>query len=197
MRAMTDSPDSPPMMEADPKAPPSPQWHEPAFIRLVRRIFDVGMQAISWLGVVLVAVILLTVCMRSLGFTTSKLGELQWWLFGTLFMVGLSYATLTDCHVRMDLLSNSLPNALRRCIDVMGLALLQIPLLGLLVWKGSLYFYESWRVNESSDNSGGLPWLWIPKGMVVLALALLLLVSLFHLIRLCMGYPLHQTEAAD
>ena len=105
-----------------------------------------------------------------------KLDEIQWHFYGLVTMVGISYALVTDSHVRVDILHMQLSRRAQRVIEVIGILALLVPFIYLMIDQGWDYFYESWRVNERSDSPTGLPARWafkavIPASFVLLALA--------------------------
>ena len=61
-------------------------------------------RAVSWLSVIMVLVVTTDVIMRYL-FRTSYVfvQELEWHLFGALFLLGAGYTLLHDDHVRVDI----------------------------------------------------------------------------------------------
>lgn len=132
---------------------------------------------VMWVNFILVIAIVSQVFMRyafSLNFP--QLDELQWHLYGLTTMFGLSYALVSNSHVRVDLLHVLLSRRSQRIIEILGILFLLTPFLYLMIDKGFDYFYESWRVNERSDSPIGLPARWalkavIPSSFILLALA--------------------------
>jgi tripartite ATP-independent transporter DctM subunit len=91
-------------------------------------------------------------------------------------MIGISYALVTDSHVRVDVLHMSLSRRTQRVVEMLGILTLLSPFIYLMIDQGYDYFYDSWRVNERSDSPTGLPGRWafkavIPASFVLLALA--------------------------
>ncbi len=132
---------------------------------------------VMWANLALIAAIVTQVSMRyvfSLNFP--KLDEIQWHFYGLVTMVGISYAMVTDSHVRVDLLHMQLSRRAQRIIEVIGILGLMTPFLYLMIDQGWDYFAESLRVNERSDSPTGLPARWafkavIPFSFILLALA--------------------------
>ncbi|MBL1241909.1 MAG: TRAP transporter large permease subunit, partial [OCS116 cluster bacterium] len=132
---------------------------------------------VMWVNFILVIAIVSQVFMRyafSLNFP--QLDELQWHLYGLTTMFGLSYALVSNSHVRVDLLHVLLSRRSQRIIEILGILFLLTPFLYLMIDKGFDYFYESWRVNERSDSPIGLPARWalkavIPSSFILLGLA--------------------------
>lgn len=108
--------------------------------------------------------------------------ELQWYLFGGVFMLCAAYALLKDAHVRIDVLSSMLGRQGRDWIDIIGHALFLIPLCLLLLYEGWPFFLRSFTSGETSSNAGGLV-LWPAKLLVPLGFFLLLLQAFSELIK--------------
>lgn len=138
---------------------------------------------VMWANVLLIAAIVSQVTLRYLfDLNFPKLDEIQWHFYGLVTMVGISYALVTDSHVRVDLLHMQLSARARRVIEIIGILALLVPFIYLMVDQGYDYFYESWRVNERSDSPTGLPARWALKAVIPVSFALLGFAALARLI---------------
>ncbi len=138
---------------------------------------------VMWANVLLIAAIVSQVTLRYLfDLNFPKLDEIQWHFYGLVTMVGISYALVTDSHVRVDLLHMQLSARARRVIEIIGILALLVPFIYLMVDQGYDYFYESWRVNERSDSPTGLPARWALKAVIPVSFVLLGLAALARLI---------------
>ena len=54
--------------------------------------------------------------------------ELQWYLFGAVFMLAAAYTLQRNEHIRIDIISNMLPARGRNWIDIVGHTLFLLPL---------------------------------------------------------------------
>lgn len=145
---------------------------------------------VMWVNILLIGAITAQVLLRYfLNQNYPKLDEVQWHFYGLVTMIGVSYALVTDSHVRVDVLHMTLSRRAQRVIEIAGLLLLLTPVLYLMIDQGYDYFYESFRINERSDSPIGLPARWalksvIPLSFVLLALAVLArLLHDFHALR--------------
>ncbi|MEM6934737.1 MAG: TRAP transporter large permease subunit, partial [Pseudomonadota bacterium] len=111
-----------------------------------------------------------------------KLDEIQWHFYGLVTMIGISYALVTDSHVRVDVLHMSLSRRTQRLIEVLGILTLLVPFIYLMIDQGYDYFYDSFRVNESSDSPTGLPARWAFKAVIPISFVLLALAASARLI---------------
>ncbi len=138
---------------------------------------------VMWTNILLIVAIVAQVLFRYLlNQNFPKLDELQWHFYGLVTMAGISYAMVTDSHVRVDLLHMQLSRRAQRIIEVLGILTLLTPFIYLMIDQGYDYFYESLRVNEGSSSPTGLPARYILKSVIPLSFVLLALAALARLI---------------
>lgn len=119
----------------------------------------------TWLGryiawAILLAVIISAVnaIVRKVVGTSSNVWlELQWILFGAVFLLCSPWTLLSNEHIRIDVVSSLLPKSVRNWIDVIGHVLFLIPIGLVMMWTGWPFFFRSLLQNEQSNNAGGLP----------------------------------------
>ncbi|MFW8637440.1 TRAP transporter large permease subunit [Cribrihabitans pelagius] len=129
---------------------------------------------VMWANLLLVLAIVSQVALRYLlNQNYPKLDEIQWHFYGLVTMIGISYALVTDSHVRVDVLHMQLSRRARRIIEVIGILALLVPFIYLMIDQGFDYFSESWRVNERSDSPTGLSARWALKAVIPLSFLLL------------------------
>jgi TRAP-type mannitol/chloroaromatic compound transport system permease small subunit len=137
----------------------------------------------SWM--MLIAVILANVVMRYvLGGSLVALEELQWHLYAFGFMVGLSYTLVHDQHVRVDVLAEKWGPRLRAKIEIAAMLVLVIPFAAIILYDSFSFIEFSIRLNEKSRSPGGLPYRWIIKSVIPLAMGLLILAALARMARM-------------
>ena len=161
--------------------------HEESDRQKIAVAIDQGVKAIGhvvmWANVLLITAIFTQVSLRYLlSQNYPKLDEIQWHFYGLVTMIGISYALVTDSHVRVDVLHMQLSRRAQRIIEVLGILTLLVPFLYLMIDQGYDYFYESWRVNERSDSPIGLPARWAFKAIIPISFVLLALAALARLI---------------
>jgi len=138
---------------------------------------------VMWANVLLMGAIFAQVSLRYLlSQNYPKLDEIQWHFYGIVTMIGISYALITDSHVRVDVLHMQLSRRAQRIIEVIGILTLLTPFIYLMIDQGYDYFYESFRVNERSDSPTGLPARWAFKAVIPISFVLLALAALARLI---------------
>lgn len=137
---------------------------------LVRRVGD----ALSWIWLVLLGVIVLNVVLRYV-FASGRIEfeELQWHLYAVGFLVGLSYCVPSDSHIRVDFLRDRMTPRIRAWIELYGLLLLVAPFVLLVLASSFPFVAEAWRTGEVSAAAGGLPARWLIKAALPIGMALL------------------------
>ncbi|MGJ3265275.1 MAG: TRAP transporter small permease subunit [Salinarimonas sp.] len=108
--------------------------------------------------------------------------ELQWYLFGAVFLLGAAWTLERNEHVRIDVVSSRLAPRTRGLIDVVGHALFLIPFALLHMLTAVPFFLLSWRTGEVSPNAGGLP-LWPAKLLVLVGFTMLLAQGVSELVK--------------
>lgn len=108
--------------------------------------------------------------------------EIQWYMFAGMVMLGASYTLKLNEHVRVDLIYGSLSERSRLWVDVVGIILFLLPVMGVLAWLSLPVFLNSYRSGEMSMNAGGLI-LWPAKLMLPLGFVLIVLQGLSELVK--------------
>jgi len=140
--------------------------------------------AVSWIWVLLVAVIVVNVTMRYVfGEGRIEFEELQWHMYAIGFLIGLSYAIQNDSHIRIDILHERFSLRTKGWIDLIGFAVFLIPYLFIVLIYSPPFIQYSWSVSEISDAPGGLPYRWAIKSTMFIAYVLLLLAAVGRLVR--------------
>ncbi len=100
--------------------------------------------------------------------------EIQWYLFGAVFMLGVGYVMLKNAHVRIDFISSKLSKRSNAIIDAIGIVVFTIPLAIIMIDLGWPMFERAWTSGEMSQNAGGLirwpAWALLPLGFAILLL---------------------------
>jgi TRAP-type mannitol/chloroaromatic compound transport system permease small subunit len=143
-----------------------------------RTLYRVSMAA-GWLFIVCTVVIVFDVLTRKFGFQipgmgSTRLQELEWHLHTALFCFWLGTAYLKNAHVRIDILVSGASERRRAWIEFLGVVVFAIPYCLVAIYFSYDFFHTAWQFNEYSDSATGLPWRWIPKGIISIGLVLLL-----------------------
>lgn len=108
--------------------------------------------------------------------------ELQWYLFGAVFMLGASWTLLRNEHVRIDIVTSSLSKRSRDLIDVFGHVFFLIPFALLSIYMAIPFFLASLNSWERSNNTGGLV-IWPAKFIILAGFVLVLAQGISELIK--------------
>ena len=110
----------------------------------------------------------------ALGESSNAWLEIQWYLFGAMFLLGAGYTLKHNGHVRIDLFYNRLTPRGQAWIDLAGGLVFLLPMALLLAWLAWPMFVDAWTTHEMSPDAGGLVrWpvkLLRPVGFCLLAL---------------------------
>lgn len=161
------------------------------FFLAVSRAIDALNQAIGrtvlWLTLIVVFVSAGNAVVRKVFHTSSNAWlELQWYLFGAIFLLASGYTYLRNEHVRVDVLSTRLSPRTQVCIEIAGIVFFLFPAAALIFWLSLPYFYDSFSRNELSSNTGGLI-RWPAKLLIPVGFGLLILSGVSRLIK-CVAF---------
>ncbi|MGB7482874.1 MAG: TRAP transporter small permease subunit [Castellaniella sp.] len=140
-------------------------------------------RAVTWL-------ILLAVLVSSTNATVRKLFnvssnawlELQWYLFGAVFLLASGYTLLKNEHVRVDVLASRFSRRTQLWIEVIGVLFFLMPACVLIMWLSWPFFMDAFVNHEESSNAGGLI-RWPAKLLIPIGFALLVAAGVSHLIK--------------
>lgn len=108
--------------------------------------------------------------------------EIQWVLFGAVFLLCAGWTLLSNEHIRIDIVNAALPKRARDWIDVFGHVFFLLPMAAVMTVLGWPFFVRSLLQNEQSTNAGGLP-VYPSKLLIPLAFTLLFVQGVSELIK--------------
>jgi TRAP-type mannitol/chloroaromatic compound transport system permease small subunit len=108
--------------------------------------------------------------------------EIQWYMFGAMFLLAAGYALKHEEHVRVDVLFSRMSPQSQAWVDVVGGILFLMPTAIIIGWLAIPMVVNSFRINEMSNDAGGLL-RWPIKLMIPLGFALLALQGLAEIIK--------------
>ena len=151
--------------------------------RGIDRITTFVGRAVSWLVLVVVLVSAGNAIIRkAFDISSNAWLELQWYLFGAIFMLATAWTLLNNEHIRVDIVSNALSKRTRDWIDFIGHLVALLPFCGLMIWLLWPYVINSFERREYSPNAGGLL-LWPAKFMLLAGFILLMAQGISELIK--------------
>jgi TRAP-type mannitol/chloroaromatic compound transport system permease small subunit len=154
-----------------------------AFARLIDALTERIGRLVIWLVLVATLISAGNALLRyTLGMSSNAWLEIQWYLFGAMFLLAAGYTLKHNGHVRIDIFYNRLTPRGQAWIDLVGGLLFLLPMAALMTWLAWPMFHEAWLSNEMSPDSGGLL-RWPVKLMLPLGFALLLLQGVAEVIK--------------
>ena len=136
-------------------------------------------RGVAFITVGLVVVMFSDVVMRYLFKKSFVLvQELEWHLFGFIFLIGAGYTLLYDGHVRVDVIYQRLKPVAKAWINLLGTIFFLIPGCLMVIITSWKFTHNSWMVFEGSPDPGGIPLRFIIKGAITVGFALLLMQGL-------------------
>lgn len=149
------------------------------FADAVDRLNDWVGRTASWIMLPVALVAFAVVFMRYvLGAGYPWLQEVYVWLHGAAFMSAAAWVLKEDKHVRVDLIYKRLGLRAKACIELAGVFLFLIPMVGLMAWWAWPAVERSWRLMERSPTADGLQFMYALKSFAVVFCVLVLLQGL-------------------
>lgn len=138
---------------------------------------------VAWL--ILAAVVISAgnaIIRKAAGISSNAWLELQWYLFGAVFMLAAAWTLSKDEHVRIDVVSARLSARARVWIDLICHIVFLMPFAVMMVWLSWPFFLRSYASGESSMNAGGLI-LWPAKALILLGFILFMVQGVSEIIK--------------
>jgi TRAP-type mannitol/chloroaromatic compound transport system permease small subunit len=140
-------------------------------------------RAVKWLILVAVLVSAGNAIIRKVFDLSSNAWlELQWYLFGAVFMLAAAYTLQKNEHIRIDVFSNRLQKRTRDWIDLVCHFVFLLPFVLMMVWLSIPFLVDSYASQEMSMNDGGLI-IWPAKAIILAGFLLLLAQAISEIIK--------------
>ena len=151
--------------------------------RLIDSMTERVGKAAIWLVLVVVLISAGNALMRyTINYSSNSLLEIQWYLFGLIFLSCGGYTLMRNEHVRIDLLSSKLSRRGQVWIDIFGIVFFLMPMAIAIMVLSWPVFVNAWQSGEMSNSAGGLI-VWPARLMVPAGFFLLVLQGLSELIK--------------
>lgn len=152
--------------------------------------------AISWALLAAVLICSGNALVRYLMNTSSNAWlEIQWYLFGAIFLLASSNTLKRNEHVRIDVIVGRFPKRTQVWVDIFGFVFFLLPATLLILYFAVPFAMESIRNQEVSSNAGGLI-LWPAKALIPLGFLLLTLQGISELIKR-IGFLMGLVDASE
>ena len=151
--------------------------------RIDRLTTGIG-RTVAWLALVVVLLQFALVVARYLfGLGSIWVTEAVIYGHATLFMLAAAWTLRAGGHVRVDVFYAEASPRTRAIIDLLGALLLLLPFATVLIWLSLPYAARSWDILERSQESSGLPLVYLLKTLIPLFALLMALQGVAQAIR--------------
>jgi len=141
-------------------------------------------RTVAWLTLAIVLLQFVLVVARYLiGFGSIWLGESVVYGHATLFLMAAAWTLAAGGHVRVDIFYADAAPRTRAVIDLAGSLLLLLPFALLLLYLSLPFAARSWAILERSQETSGLPLVFVLKTLVPVFAALMALQGIAQAIR--------------
>ena len=141
-------------------------------------------KAAAWLIIALMAVVCIEVFKRYLlNAPTAWIFDFNNMLYGSLFMLCGAYTLAQNAHVRGDFLYSSMRPRTQATLDLVLYVVFFLPGIAALIYAGTDYAADSWRINEHSNVTADGPPVYHFKTVIPVAGALVMLQGVAEIVR--------------
>ncbi|MBS0535154.1 MAG: TRAP transporter small permease subunit [Proteobacteria bacterium] len=141
-------------------------------------------RTVAWLALAIVLLQFVLVVARYLfGFGSIWLNESVIYGHAALFLLAAAWTLAAGGHVRVDIFYAEAPPRRRAAIDLAGSLLLLLPFALLLLYLSLPFAARSWAILERSQETSGLPFVYVLKTLVPVFAALMALQGIAQAIR--------------
>ena len=155
-----------------------------AAVHRIEALIDAVGRATLYLTLLMIGLVAVNVLLRytlSLGSVWSQ--ELEWHLLAAVILLGMGHALQRSENVRVDVFYADFSPRAQFIVNLVSyLLLLAIALLFVKLALG--YVGQSYAINETSADPGGIPYRWAVKGLIPLGFGLLALQTAGALLKL-------------
>lgn len=141
-------------------------------------------RAVAWLALVVVLLEFALVVARYV-FALGSIWATETVIYAhaTLFMLAAAWTLKAGGHVRVDVFYAEASPRKKAIVDLVGSLLLLLPFAVVLIWLSVPYAARSWAILEGSQESSGLPLVYVLKTLIPLFAALMALQGVAQAIR--------------
>jgi TRAP-type mannitol/chloroaromatic compound transport system permease small subunit len=154
------------------------------FLLIIDEISTWVGKAAAWLIIGLMFVVCVEVFKRYImNMPTAWIFDATNMLYGTAFMLCGAYTLAQNAHVRGDFLYSSMRPRMQASLDIVLYVVFFIPGIAALIYAGSEYAADSWRIGEHSNVTADGPPIYHFKAMIPLAGVLVMLQGVAEIVR--------------
>ena len=159
-----------------------------SFLHKLVAVFDgineaIG-KTIAWLTLIIVLLTFSIVLLRY-GFNLGwiALQESVLYAHAAIFMLGAAYTLKHDGHVRVDIFYQKFSRKQKALVNLFGCLFLLMPVCAFIFYISIDYVLLSWQILEQSGESGGLPFVYLNKTLILLLVITLVLQGVAEIAR--------------
>ena len=104
------------------------------------------------------------------------------YLHASVFMLAAAWTLQSGGHVRVDIFYRSFTPRQQAWVNALGHIIFTLPICALIGWGSWDYVVDSWSAREASPEPGGLPFVYLLKGLIPAMAALMALQALSQLL---------------
>ena len=152
-------------------------------VRRIESFIDTVGRLTLYLTLAMIALVATNVLLRyTLSYGSVWAQELEWHLLAAVILLGMSYSLQRGDNVRVDVFYAGFSPRAKFIVDIVSdvLTLLVALIIIKLSWA---YVGQSYAIDETSADPGGIPYRWAVKGLIPLGFGLLALQTLGSLLR--------------
>lgn len=155
-------------------------------------------RAVAWLTVLMV-IATFTIAVLRYVFDVGSIAfqESVTYMHAFVFMLGAAYTLKHDGHVRVDVFYRKFGARGQAVVDLAGALLLLLPVSAFILWSSWETVSLSWERWEGSDETGGLPFVYILKTAIPVMAGLMILQGVSQISRCLLILSGHEEAAPE
>ncbi len=154
------------------------------FADYIDKFSEVLGRTIAWLALFMVLVQFIVVGMRYVfGIPSIFMQESIIYMHGLVIMIGAGYTLLHEGHVRVDILYSVASPRRKAIIDLVGVAVMLLPISVMIWWVSWNYVAMAWSVREGSVEVSGIQGVYLLKAVILVFATLIALQGISLAIR--------------
>ncbi|MCZ6828754.1 MAG: TRAP transporter small permease subunit [Gammaproteobacteria bacterium] len=153
-------------------------------IRLIDNYTELSGQCLAWLCLAMTLMTCTVVLLRyGFGIGSVAAQESITYMHATLFMLAAAFTLKRGSHVRVDIFYRRFSERNRAWINSIGAIVFLLPFSIFILGVSWQFVGEAWAVQESSQDPGGIPGVYLLKTLILLMAVNLLLQGLAEIFR--------------
>ncbi len=148
-------------------------------VYLAERVSVYTGKCVAWLTLAMMLLTCLIVLLRY-GFNIGSIAlqESVLYLHALVFMLGAAYTFKDDGHVRVDVFYRNFSDKKKAWVNIVGGVFFLLPMTLYTSYLSLEYVGASWKVLETSQEPGGLPFIYLLKTLIPLMMVSLIIQGL-------------------